>query len=80
MAIDTIDFTKRHYTAIAKVIADERARRQGEKHTPDDWNDGYHEGQLDEIDNLVFALVRLFDEDNPVFNRDLFLQATGTED
>ena len=75
-------FSKRHYDAIAQVIRKEIEMAQREADNADRYNkveqDYYHAGVTDALSNIRQALANLFHHDNPAFNADRFLKASGS--
>jgi hypothetical protein len=63
-------FTRQHYIAIAKIIAD---ARQAKSHTGVDIGDGIDEA----CDTIAVALANMFAIDNPAFDKGRFLTAAG---
>lgn len=71
-------FSKRHYEAIASALRKEfkcAKGREAEFYTMDGVDSMFETTQ-----NIRDALCDLFHHDNPAFNRDRFLKASGTQD
>ena len=75
-------FSKRHYDAIAAALRREIEMAQRESDNADRHNDitkdYYHAGAADMGDNIRQRLVTLFQQDNPAFNTERFLKASGS--
>lgn len=76
-------FSKRHYEAIAAALRKEIELAERDSNHQQEMNDdvaSYHAGALDSLSNVRQCLADLFYHDNPAFNRDRFLKASGTKE
>jgi len=67
--------TRKHYQAIAGIIANQDPPRTAEQLFKTVWIDG----KVYALDNLTIDLAAYFKTDNPNFDRQRFYKAAGTE-